>query len=133
MKQVLKLDRFKSFVIDMFMIYLPILYIVAYLIFSGKDDFNSTQIAPLIAISSYGLIESIFISLKRQTPGCKAYDILVVNDDGSNLSLFKSIARFFLFLFSCTIILGVLSIFYRKDRKALYDYMLKTKVVYDEK
>lgn len=112
------------------MIYIPILYIVGYLIFDGKDDFNSSTLAPLISISAYCLIDSLFTSIKGQTPGYKAYEIKASNDDGSSISFIKAIIRFILFLLSCTFIVGILMMFYRKDDKPFYDWILNIKVSY---
>jgi len=123
-------DRIKSFIVDMFMMYSPILYILAYVIYDGKDDFTSTNVAPFIAISIYAIIDSIFISIKSQTPGNKAYDIYVLNDDGSKINFIKALIRFIMFLITASSIIGAFFIFYLKDKKTIYDLILKTKVVY---
>ena len=129
---VSNIDRFKAFVVDMFMIYIPILYVVGYYIFNGKEDFNASTLAPFISISAYCLIASIFMSMKGQTPGYKAYGLKASNEDGSSISFFTAILRFILFLFSCTFIVGILMMLYRKDKKPLHDYILKIKVFYDK-
>lgn len=92
--------------------------------------FNASTLAPLISISAYCLIASIFISAKGQTPGYKAYGLKASGEDDNSISLFKAILRFILFLFSCTFIIGILMMFYRKDKKPLHDYILKIKVFY---
>ena len=127
---VSSIDRFKSFVVDMFMIYIPILYVVGYFIFNGKEDFNASTLAPFISISAYCLIASVFISAKGQTPGYKAYSLKASNEDDSSISFFKAVLRFILFLLSCTFIVGILMMLYRKDKKPFYDYILKIKVFY---
>ncbi|WP_373035220.1 RDD family protein [Sulfurimonas sp.] len=127
-------DRIKAFVTDMFMIYAPILYITAYLILDGKDDFQSSSIAPFIDAALYGLIYAFFLSKFGQTPGKKAYDIKVVNDKtGEHISFFKSLFRFVTFLFTASTLLGLLLPFYRRDKKALHDILSGTIVVVEKK
>jgi uncharacterized RDD family membrane protein YckC len=128
---VLNRDRFKAFIVDMFMIYIPILYIVGYFIFNGRDDFNESNLAPFISIATYCLIASIFTSTKGQTPGYKAYNIKVSCENGEKVSFIKAVLRFILFLFSCTFLVGILMMIYRKDKKPFHDYILNLKVYYE--
>lgn len=122
--------RVKAFITDMFMIYAPILYIIAYVALSGKEDFQSSQIAPLAAITLYGVIYAFLLSKFAQTPGKKAYDIKVVDaKTGENLTFFRSLFRFVAFLFTATTLLGLFLPFYRRDKKALHDLICGTLVV----
>ena len=114
----------------MFMIYAPILYGIAYVAMNGKDDFQSSQLAPFVGVSLYGLIYATLLSKFGQTPGKKAYEIKVVDDKtGNNISFFKAILRFVAFLFTATTLLGLFIPFYRKDKKALHDLISNTIVV----
>ncbi|MCK9454508.1 MAG: RDD family protein [Sulfurimonas sp.] len=127
-------SRVKAFITDLFMIYVPILYLITYVAMNGKDDFQSSQLAPLIGVSVYGVIYAFLLSKFGQTPGKKAYEMRVVNDtDGNNISFLKAIMRFIAFLFTATTILGLLLPFYRKDKKALHDLVCKTIVVIEKK
>ena len=82
------LFRIKAFITDMFMIMMPIMYITTYLILDGKDSFQGSEMARWITMGLYGLIVIIFWVKKGQTPGFKAYDIILVNDkDKQTLSL----------------------------------------------
>ena len=120
-------DKIKAFITDMFMIYAPILYLITYVIMGGKDAFLSSQIAPFMGVMLYGLIYAILISKFGQTPGKKAYNIKVVDDKTlQNISFLRAFARFVAFLFSATILLGLLTPFYRKDKKALHDILCHT-------
>lgn len=122
--------RVKAFITDMFMIYAPILYIITYVVMSGKDDFQSSQFAPFFAVALYGIIYALLLSMFAQTPGKKAYDIKVVDDrNGQNIGFFRAICRFVLFLFTATTLLGLFIPFYRRDKKALHDIVCKTVVV----
>jgi uncharacterized RDD family membrane protein YckC len=125
--------RVKAFITDMFMIYAPILYIMTYLILGGKEEFQSSQVAPFIAVSLYGLIYATLVSRFGQTPGKKAYDMKVVDDKtGESISFFRALVRFIAFLFTATTLLGLLIPFYRKDKKALHDIICSTLVVIEK-
>ena len=119
--------KIKAFITDMFMIYAPLLYIIAYVILDGKDAFQSSQIAPFAAVTLYGLIDAVFISRSGQTPGKKAYGFKVVNDKTfEKISYLRAFLRFVAFLFSATILIGLIVPFYRKDKKALHDVLCST-------
>ncbi len=123
-------ERVKALITDMFMIYAPILYLIAYVVMSGKDDFQSSQIAPFIGMTLYGLIYAVLVSKFGQTPGKKAYIIKVVDaKTGENISFFRALYRFIAFLFSGMILLGLLVPFFRKDNKTLHDLICGTVVI----
>jgi len=127
-------DRIKAFITDMFMIYAPILYVIAYGIMDGKDDFQSSEVALLIAVSIYGFIYAFLLSKFGQTPGKKAYELKVVDDkSGEYIGFFRSAFRFVAFLFTATTLLGLFLPFYRKDRKSLHDLLCSTIVVREKK
>ena len=127
-------DRIKAFITDMFMIYAPILYVTAYIIMDGKDDFQSSELAPFLGVTLYGLIYAILLSKFGQTPGKKAYEMKVVDDKtGEYIGFFKSIFRFLAFLFTATTLLGLFLPFYRKDRKGLHDLLSGTIVVIEKR
>jgi uncharacterized RDD family membrane protein YckC len=120
-------DRIKALITDMFMIYAPILYLITYVVLGGKDEFQSSQWAPLLGVTLYGVIYAFLISKFGQTPGKKAYEIKVVDDKTyDNIGFFRAFIRFVAFLFSATILLGLLTPFYRKDKKALHDIIAST-------
>jgi len=124
-------DKIKALITDMFMIYAPILYVIAYVVMGGKDAFQSSQLAPLLGVSLYGLIYAILIAKFGQTPGKKAYNIKVVDDKNyENIGFFRAFGRFVAFLFSATILFGLLTPFYRKDKKALHDMICGTVEIY---
>ena len=123
-------DRIKSLITDLFMIYAPILYIITYLVLGSKEEFQGSQLAPLIAVSLYGLIYAILVSKFGQTPGKRAYNLKIVDaKTGENIGFFRSAFRFIMFLFTATTLLGLLIPFYRKDNKALHDLICSTLVV----
>lgn len=119
--------RIKALITDLFMIYIPILYIITYVFMDGKDDFQSSELAPFIGVLIYGLIYSVLLSKFGQTPGKKAYDIEVLDAKTyQRISIFRAIWRFITFLFSATTLLGLLLPLYTKDKKALHDILSGT-------
>jgi len=126
-------DRIKALITDMFMIYAPILYIITYVFLDGKDEFQSSQIAPLIGVTLYGLIYAILLSKLAQTPGKKAYIIKVVDSKTyEKISFLRAFWRFVAFLITATTLLGLFLPFYRKDKKALHDILASTVVIVDK-
>jgi uncharacterized RDD family membrane protein YckC len=126
-------DRIKAFITDMFMIYAPILYIITYVFLGSKEAFQSSTIAPFLGVSLYGLAYVLLLVKLGQTPGKKAYGIKVVDaKTGKNLTYLQAIIRFVGFLFSATIVVGLLFPFYRKDNKMLHDLLAGSVVINDE-
>ena len=123
-------DRIKALITDLFMIYAPILYIITYLFLDGKEDFQASQLAPLIGVSIYGLIYAMLVAKFGQTPGKKAYIIKIVDSNThKNIGFFRAFIRFIAFLFTATTLLGLFLPFYRKDKKALHDLIVNTSVI----
>ncbi|MDQ7066529.1 MAG: RDD family protein [Sulfurimonas sp.] len=117
-------DRIKALITDLFMIYMPILYIITYIFMDGADDFKSSQLAPFIGVLIYGLIYSVLLAKFGQTPGKKAYDIQVVDSKShQKIVIFRAFWRFLCFIFSATTLLGLLLPLFRKDKKSLHDIL----------
>jgi len=125
-------DRIKAFITDMFMIYVPILYIITYVVLDGKDEFQASDLAPLIGVVLYGIIYVLFLWKSGQTPGKRAYTMRVVDaTTHKKISLSQAILRFIGFLFSATILIGLIFPYYRKDKRALHDLIANTVVLAD--
>jgi len=126
-------DKIKAFITDLFMIYAPILYFITYVVMGSKEAFQSSQWAPFLGVTMYTLIDGFLIAKFGQTPGKKAYNIKVVDDKTyKNIGFIRAICRFIAFLFSATILLGLLTPFFRKDKKALHDIICSTVEVYTD-
>ena len=109
---------------------MPIMYIVTYLVFNGKDDFLSSGLAPFIGTLAYALIYAFLISKWGQTPGNKAYELKVVNlKTGKLIGFFRALFRFVAFLFTATTLLGLFMPYFRKDKCTLHDLMSGSMVV----
>ena len=125
--------RVKAFITDMFMIYMPIMYVITYIVLDGKDEFQASELAPLIAVSLYGLIYAFLVSKFGHTPGKKAYDMKIVDDKtAKQIGFFRALFRFVAFLLTASTLLGLFLPFYRKDKKALHDLICSTLVVIEK-
>lgn len=127
------LQRLKAFIIDMFLIMMPIMYITTYLIMDGKDDFQSSDMARWITSFVYGAIIVTFWKIKGQTPGLKAYELIVLDKQSKEkLTLSKSILRYVAFIISAMSIVGWFVPFFRKDKATLQDMVAGSIVVSQE-
>jgi len=124
------LHRIKAFITDMFMIMMPIMYLTTYVILDGADSFKGSENARWITMIIYGLITVIFWVKKGQTPGFKAYNLKLIDDNtGKTLGYGLASARYMMFILSAVTIVGALLPFFRKDKKTLQDLLMQTSVI----
>ncbi|MDR3345921.1 MAG: RDD family protein [Campylobacteraceae bacterium] len=122
--------RAKAFLVDMFMINMPILYIAVYLILGGREAFQQNPLAIFACTMLFGLIVSVFLSVSAQTPGYRAYDIKLVDaKSGEKTGFFRCFWRFLCFILSGSIVVGLFVCFFRKDGKNLHDLLSRTVVI----
>lgn len=123
--------RFKAFVIDMFMIYIPVLYITTYAILGSKEAFLENQIAIFIDTFILGFVLSLFIALKGQSPGYRAYDMRVIySKTQKKPSFLRAFFRYICFLAAGASVVGLIICFFRKDKKNLHDLISQTEATY---
>lgn len=121
------ISRIKAFIIDMFIILMPILYAMTYLVLGSKEQFNSNQLAILICQLLFGVIMSAFFAISAQTPGYKAQQIYLIDlSTGRKLSFVRAFLRFVLFVVAGASVVGLLICFFRKDRLNLHDLLSHT-------
>ncbi|SHO80214.1 Putative integral membrane protein [hydrothermal vent metagenome] len=125
-------DRFKAFLTDLFMLLMPILYFVVYIVMGSREDFHSNMMMGwLYIIIPNFIIVVIFFVKKAQTPGCKAYNIKLVSIDGKRASLGAIILRYYIELLVIVSVVLLFIPYFRKDKKTLQDiisatYFIKT-------
>ncbi len=121
----------KAFITDAFMLLMPIMYIVAYFIMDGLKDFaNQRAEGWLIILIPNFIAVFLFFWKSGQTPGCKAYNItLVDNTTGDKAHPLAIALRYFFELMSMISIVGLVMAFFREDRKALHDLLSGTALV----
>jgi uncharacterized RDD family membrane protein YckC len=122
--------RIKAFIVDMFMIMMPLAYLTTYVFMNGKDDFQGSQDARWGLSIIYGLIIIIFWIAKGQTPGLRAYSLKLIDaKTKEKISFPKAILRYLCFIFGATTIALAFLPFFRKDKKTFQDIVANTLVV----
>ncbi|KFL33768.1 transporter [Sulfurospirillum sp. SCADC] len=121
-------QRFKAFVVDSFMLLMPILYIVFYLIYGSREGFAAHMLQGwLLILIPYGALTLLFLKRNAQTPGYKAYDLVLIDLSGKQkLSLLQLLARYLFMLLTAFTIIGLFLPLLRKDNLALYDILSQT-------
>ena len=128
-KQLFLLKRIKALITDIFMIYMPILYITTYGILGSKEAFQANQLVILICFLLYACITSLLFALKSQTLGYIYAEIRLVRDDGKKVSFFVALFRFFAFCFSMSLLFGLFIPFMNKNRRTFHDFVAKTNII----
>lgn len=141
-------SRILAFVIDIFMIGLPITFIIMAIF--GYDQMQqmstmdllqgkrpATPPDPRIALTQIGLYALVTVLLwkyqKGQTPGKKQARIKVVDAKTlQSASTAQLIMRFFGYFFSVISIIGVFMPLMNKQHQALHDWIAGTAVIYSE-
>lgn len=124
-------DKIKAFITDSFMLLMPILYIVFYLIMGGREGFGEERLMGWIYILvPLIIVQTLFLVKTAQTPGYRAYDLILIDESTGKKPAFLII----LFRNLCAIlsffsIFGWVMMFFRKDRKTLHDLLSNTAVI----
>lgn len=115
--------RFKAFVVDSFMLLMPILYIVFYMIYGSREGFAAHMFQGwLLILIPYGIVTIIFFKRSGQTPGYKAYDLTLIDlSTGQSTSVSHLFLRYILMLLTVCTIIGIFVPLMRKDKLSLYD------------
>ncbi len=127
--------KIKAFLTDSFMLAMPIMYVVFYLIMDGRDDFAQNRtLGWLYILIPLVLAQTAFMFKTSQTPGYRAYNIKVIDENtGERPSLFLILFRNFSAILSVLTLIGWLLMYFRKDHKNLHDLLSGTAVIYKAK
>ena len=123
--------KIKAFLTDSFMLVMPIMYIVFYLVMGGREGFAEHKalgwvyiLVPLV------IVQTIFMARTGQTPGYRAYDLTVIDEStGEKPSLFIILFRNLSAVLSLLTFFGWIIMFFRKDHKTLHDFLSGTSVI----
>jgi len=122
--------KLKAFLTDSFMLLMPIMYIVFYIIMGGREGFADHKAQGwLYILIPLVIVQTIFMFKSGQTPGYRAYNLEVIDDTTGkrpsfgaiifrNLSAVLTMATFSWFV-----------MFLRKDYKNLHDFLSNTSIV----
>ncbi len=121
-------SRLKAFITDSFLITTPIFYIVIYLIMGSGDDFAQNRAAGWgMIIAIHLLIIVGFLYIKRQTPGMKAYELILVDSSTQQRpSFLQIIIRYIATTFSIISLFLMFVPFFNKEKKTFQDIISNT-------
>ena len=124
------INRVKAFITDTFMILVPLLYVVFYLIMGSREEFAEHMLAgwAYVFVPHFFIIVSFWF-FKEQTPGYKAYGIKLVDNSLQRPSLLQLIIRYFAFALSTILVAGLFLAIARKDKKTLHDMISGTMLI----
>ena len=128
LNQTLIIPRLKAFITDIFMIYMPILYVATYVVLGSKEVLWQSQGAIFICWALYVLILSLFFARDGQSLGYKYAKIALVKENGSDVGFATALIRNIIFCASFGLIFGIFVPFVRKDRRFLHDIISKVRV-----
>ena len=123
--------KIKAFLTDSFMLVMPIMYVVFYLIMGGREGFAEHKAMGWIYILiPLVIVQTIFMFKTGQTPGYRAYKLTLIDDTtGLKPSLFIILFRNLSAVLSLFTFFGWIMMFFRKDKKTLHDLLSGTATV----
>jgi uncharacterized RDD family membrane protein YckC len=124
-------DKAKAFITDSFMLLMPIMYIVFYLVMGGREAFSEHRMLGWIYILvPLVIVQTLFLAKTAQTPGYRAYNLILIDEStGKKPSLFITLFRNICAILSFFSIIGWVMMFFRKDAKTLHDLLSNTAVI----
>jgi uncharacterized RDD family membrane protein YckC len=124
--------RLKAFLTDTFMITMPILYIVIYLVMGDREGFREHMGEGwLIILAAHFLVTMAFWALKNQTPGMKAYELFLIDSrTGGRPGIVKLVLRYVMLQVAILSFFGMFLPFFLKSRDGLHDLVSGTCIVH---
>jgi len=124
--------RLKAFLTDTFMIVMPILYIVIYLVMGSREGFRDHMGEGwLIILVVHFIAVTAFWAVAGQTPGMRAYDLLLIDpESGEKPGIVKLVLRYVMMQTAILSVLGLFLPFFLKSREALHDLVSGTCIVW---
>jgi uncharacterized RDD family membrane protein YckC len=125
-----KRTRAKAFVTDSFMLLMPIMYIVFYLVMGGREGFAANKLLGWIDILvPLMFVQIAFLAKSGQTPGMRAYNIRLVDHATHAAPRFGQIVvRQILAPFS-RLALGWVLMFLRADHRMPHELLSGTALI----
>ena len=123
--------KIKAFLTDAFMLVMPIMYVVFYLVMGGREGFSEHKMIGWIYILlPLVIVQSIFMYKTGQTPGYRAYNLTLIDENtGKKPSLFIILFRNLAAILSLFTFFGWIMMFFRKDNKTLHDLLSTTATI----
>jgi uncharacterized RDD family membrane protein YckC len=125
-------EKTKSAITDSFMLLMPIMYIVFYLVMDGREGFGEHKLEGWIYILvPFIMVQSAFMFKGNgQTPGYRNYNLKVVDINTlEKPPLLSIVFRNMAMVLSIATIFGWFMMFFREDKRGLHDLLSNTAVV----
>jgi len=124
----------KAFLTDIFMLFMPIIYIVIYIVMGGLEEASEQKLLSwAYALIPYLLILTLFMYKDEgRTPGARAQKLKII--DCTTLekpSLFVILFRNITFILTLIIPFSWLMVFFRKDNRTLHDFLSNSCLIVD--
>ncbi len=118
------IDRVKAFLTDSFMLFMPIIYIVFYIVMGSREEFRANMLLGWIYILvPHFIITTLFLYIKNQTPGYKAYNIKLCTFKHKKPTLLQVALRYIIFTITMVIFPLLFIPFFTKQKLGLHDYI----------
>ncbi|WP_121021759.1 RDD family protein [Helicobacter vulpis] len=119
--------RLKALLVDIFMLYTPLLYFSAYVILGSAQSFRTHQGVIFACVGVYGLISALFVAVSGQTPGWRYVGLkLVDSKSGGRVGFWRAWGRFGLWLVVASTLVGLFTPFFTRHKRLLHDVLCRT-------
>ncbi|WP_104758199.1 RDD family protein [Helicobacter salomonis] len=119
--------RLKALLVDIFMLYTPLLYVSAYVILGSAQSFRTHQGVIFACVGVYGCLSALFVAFSGQTPGWRYAGLkLVDSKSGGKVGFWRAWARFGLWLVVASTLVGLFIPFFTRDKRLLHDVLSGT-------
>ena len=127
------LDKLKAFLTDTFMLVMPIVYIVFYLVMGDRQGFSEHLFAGWAYILiPMGIIIISFYTISGQTPGLKAYDLRVIDiKTREKPSAVLAFLRYLFFTINFLSLFGLIYSLFTTDKRGIHDLLSGTAIIKD--
>jgi len=136
--------RLCSSITDLFLIFLPILYIVIYFVPGLQDQFLEGFLIDDSLLYEFQFIMNFFVGLEivlmlwlwnGATFGKKLFNLRIIKKNGNSLSLIDAIRHYLstlIYFIPLVFIISILMVVFRKDKRTLHDLIAGTVVIYNQ-
>ncbi len=123
--------KMKAFLTDTFMLMMPIMYFVVYIVMGSLQTFAQHRLMGWLYIFvPLVIVQTLFMGISGQTPGYRAYGLTLIDErTGSKPSWGIILFRNLCAILSALTIVGWLMMLFRKDSKTLHDLLSATAVI----
>ncbi len=127
--------RAKAFITDIFMLFMPFVYFVIYVVMGSREDASHEKLLTWgYSLIPFLIILTIFMYKDRgRTPGERSQNLKVVDFNSlEKPSLFSIIFRNITLILTLIIPIAWFVIIFRKDSRTLHDFFSNTCVIIDD-